>query len=447
MKSMNQLLRTITPSQILVLGFLSFIMIGAFLLKLPVSSANGDSISFLDALFTATSALSVTGLNVVNPGETFSLFGEIVILCLIQVGGLGFMAFTTLFAFLIGKKIGFKERLLLLEAFNKVDFRGIVKMIRYILIFTAVIEGIGFVLLSIRFVPQFGIEKGMYFALFHSISAFNNAGFDLFGTSLLSYQTDFYVNLVISSLFIIGGIGFVLIIELLEYRYVRRVSLHTKMVLAMTGILVFVGTLLVLAIEWNNPSTLGALPIGDKLLAGYFHAVTPRTAGFDSLGVHHLYPATLFITIMLMFVGASPSSTGGGIKTTTLFTLLLAVWSMIRGRNNIVIFKRRIPYDAVYKALTVTVLSLTLVLVVTMILTITEHKHADLLMILFEAVSAFGTVGLTMGLTPLLTDFGKVLIIFVMIIGRLGPITLAYAIAKSKRQKPYRYPEEKPLIG
>jgi trk system potassium uptake protein len=447
------ILKRLTPSQVLVIGFALTILTGAVLLSLPISTESGKPLPFIDALFTSTSAVCVTGLVVVDTATTYNTFGEVVIMLLIQIGGLGFMTFGTFFAILVGKKIGFRERLILREAFNQINISGVVRLVLMVLAITLVIESLGFIVLAIRFIPEWGWEKGLYYALFHSVSAFNNAGFDLFGdyekfSSLTRYVGDPIVNLTISSLFILGGIGFIVILELVQYRVTKRLSLHTKLVLTMTAFLIFVGTIIILATEWTNPATLGELSFGDKLLSSYFQSVTPRTAGFNTLNIADMYPATLFFIILLMFVGASPGSTGGGIKTTTLTTILLAVWSMIRGRDNVVTYRRRIPYDQVYKALTVTVAALTLVIMVTMLLTITEH--ADILTALFETVSAFGTVGLTMGLTPELTVAGKILIILTMFAGRLGPLTIAVAIARSLRDQqepPIRYPEEKPLIG
>ncbi|MBA4492724.1 TrkH family potassium uptake protein [Paenactinomyces guangxiensis] len=447
----NGFVKKLSPPQVLVIGFAATILAGAFLLSLPISTENGQPLPFIDALFTATSAVCLTGLVVVDTATTFSTFGEMVIMILFQVGGIGIMTFATFFALLVGKKIGIRERLILREAFNKIDMQGVVRLVLAVVIMTLVIEGVGFIILSLRFIPEWGWGKGLYYAMFHSVSAFNNAGFDLFGdyekfSSLVRYVGDPVVNLTIGGLFTLGGLGFIVILELVEYRVTKRLSLHTKLVLTMTGILIFVGMVVILAIEWRNPATLGNLPWYDKLLASFFHSLTPRSAGFNTLSLADMYPATLFFTLFLMFVGASPSSTGGGIKTTTLATILLAVWGMIRGRENVVTFRRRIPYNQVYKALTVTVASITVVLIVTMLLTITENPN-NILTAMFETVSAFGTCGLSMGLTSELSLEGKILITITMFAGRLGPLTIAMALARSLKQPPYRYPEERPLIG
>ncbi|RAL25573.1 TrkH family potassium uptake protein [Thermoflavimicrobium daqui] len=440
----------LTPPQVLVIGFALVIFIGATILTLPISAEPGKHVSFLDALFTATSAVCVTGLVVVDTATTYSHFGEMIILTLIQVGGLGFMTFATLIAMMLGKKIGVAERRILTEAFNQLKMEGIVRLVKAVVLITVVIEGIGFLILASRFVPEWGWSTGLYYALFHAVSAFNNAGFDLFGdyekfSNLTRYVSDPTVNLTIGFLIILGGIGFVVIREIIYFRKTKRLSLHTKLVLTMSAILIIMGTLLLLLIEWSNPATMKSLKWEDKILSAWFQSVSTRTAGFNSINIGAMYPASLFIMILLMFVGASPSSTGGGIKTTTLASILLAVWNMIRGRSDVVAFKRRIPNYLVYKALTVTVASLTVVMLVTILLTITER--ADLLTAMFETVSAFGTVGLTMGLTPNLTPFGKVLIALTMFAGRVGTITIALALAKIKKQVPYKYPEEKPMIG
>ncbi|NUK31849.1 Trk family potassium uptake protein [Parageobacillus sp. VR-IP] len=436
------------PPKVLVTGFAVIIFIGAMLLMLPVATNDGKGLSFLDALFTATSATCVTGLVVVDTGTTFTLFGQLVILALIQVGGLGFMTFATMFAFLLGKRISLQERLLLREAMNNLTLEGIVRLVKRVLIFTVIIEGIGGLVLAIRFAFDMPPLKAFYFGMFHAISNFNNAGFDLMGDfrSLTGYVEDPVVTLVVCALIILGGIGFIVINEVYEYRQTRRFSLHTKVVAVTNGLLLAFGTLLIFLFELHNPKTLGPLsPLG-KFLASFYQAVTPRTAGSNTLNIPDLTQPTLFLIIFLMFVGASPGSTGGGIKTTTFATLLGAVWSQIRGKEDVVFFKKRIMYDTIYKSLTVTISGLFIVMFVTMLLTITE-KGKDFLMILFEATSAFGTVGLSMGLTPELSPFGKVLIIFTMFAGRVGPLTIAYAVTLHRKPDPFRYPKGKIMIG
>ena len=436
------------PPKILVLGFSFIILIGAFLLTLPAATVDGKGLPWLDALFTATSATCVTGLVVVDTGTTFTLFGQLVILALIQIGGLGFMTFATLFALILGKRISLKERLLIKESLNNLSIDGVVRLVKRILIFTAVIELIGGILLAIRFSFDMPLPKAIYFGFFHAISNFNNAGFDLMGDfrSLTGYVDDPLVTLVVCTLITLGGIGFIVMNEVYEYRQTRRFSLHTKIVFVMSSILVVFGTILIFILEYHNPKTLQPLsPLG-KFLASLYQAVTPRTAGSNTLNIPDLTQPTLFLIIFLMFIGASPGSTGGGIKTTTFATLLGAVWSNIKGKEDVIFFRNRILYDTIYKALTVTVSGLFVVMMITMLLTITE-PNKDFLMILFEATSAFATVGLSMGLTPELSPVGKILIILTMFAGKVGPLTIAYAVTLHRKPDPFKFPKGKIMIG
>ncbi len=433
----------------LVLGFALIILIGTTLLTLPAATVNGQGLPWLDAMFTATSATCVTGLVVVDTGTTFTLFGQLVILSLIQVGGLGFMTFATFFALIMRKRISLRERLLLQESFNLVSIEGIVRLAKMVLIFTAVTELFGGVLLALRFSFDMPLGKAIYFGLFHAISNFNNAGFDLMGefSSLTKYVEDPTVSLVVCLMIVLGGIGFMVVSELYEFRHTRRVSLHTKVVLTTSTILVVAGTVLIFLLEYNNPKTLQPLAPMGKLLASLFQSITPRTAGSNTLNIPDLQQSTLFLIIILMFIGASPGSTGGGIKTTTFATLIGAVVAQIKGKEDVIFFRQRILPHMIYKSLTVTMSGLFLVMFVTMILSITE-VGADFLMLLFEATSAFGTVGLSMGLTPSLTPVGKVIIALTMFAGRVGPLTIAFALAQRRQTKEYyRYPKGKIMIG
>ncbi|MCM3766353.1 TrkH family potassium uptake protein [Neobacillus niacini] len=436
------------PPKILVLGFATLILIGAILLTMPISTVDGQGLSFLNALFTATSATCVTGLVVVDTGTTFTMFGQWVILSLIQIGGLGFMTIATLFALLLGKKISLKERILLQESLNNLSMDGIVRLAKRILIFTAVIEILGAMLLAIRFSFDMPLKKAIYYGIFHSISNFNNAGFDLMGEfrSLTGYVEDPTISLTVCALITLGGIGFIVMNELFEYRKTKRLSLHTKVVLVSSSILVAVGTILILLLEFSNDKTLQPLSFTGKILASLFQSITPRTAGANTLNIPDLTQSTLLLIIFLMFIGASPGSTGSGIKTTTFTTLIGAVWSQIRGKEDVILFRQRIEYETIYKALTVTVSALFLVLTVTMFLTITEPGK-DFLMILFEATSAFGTVGLSMGLTPELSPIGRCIIIFTMFAGRVGPLTIAFAVTMRRKPDAFRYPKGKIMIG
>lgn len=438
---------TFTPPRILVCGFGIIIWIGALLLSLPISNQSGVSMPFLDALFTATSATCVTGLVVVDTGTTFTLFGQVVIMMLIQIGGLGFMTMATLGAIILKKKISLKERLVLQEAMNQNTMEGIVRLIRKVLMFSFIIEGTAAVIFSIRWSVDLGWGRAIYFGIWHAISMFNNAGFDLFGEyrSLTLYVDDFIVNVVAMSLIILGGIGFIVMSDVVDYRKNRKLSLHSKVVLSVTGVLIVVGAVIIFIFEYSNPKTMEPLSTGGKILAAFFQSVTPRTAGANTLDIAGLRQASQFFIIFLMFIGASPGSTGGGIKTTTFTTLIGAMITMVRGREDVVFFQYRLAKERVYKAITLTLFALALVIFVSMLLSTTEDYQ--FLTILFEVTSAFGTVGLSMGLTPHLTVFGKVMIMLMMFVGRLGPLTLAYALGSKNEKELYRYPEGKIIIG
>lgn len=438
----------LSPPKILILGFALIILIGSILLQLPIATQDGIGLGWLNAIFTATSATCVTGLVVVDTGTTFSLFGQIVILSLIQIGGLGFMTFATLFALLIGRKISLKERLLLQEALNVVSPQGVVRLVKTVFLFTLITEAIGSLLLSIRFSFDMPVSRAIYYGIFHAVSNFNNAGFDLMGDfrSLTGYVADPVVTLVISSLIILGGIGFIVVHDFLEYKSFHKFSLHSKVVLCTTVALIIIGTLFIFLLEYNNPKTLKPLSASGKILGSLFQSVTARTAGANTLNIGDLSDSTIFLLIILMFIGASPGSTGGGIKTTTFVTLLGAAWSQVKGKEDVVFFRQRLVPTMIYKAITVALIGFIVVLVVTMILSITETEK-NFEVILFEATSAFGTVGLSMGLTPELSTLGKIIIAITMFIGRLGPLTIAIALTHKQTKELYRYPRGRFMIG
>ncbi|SDF95923.1 MULTISPECIES: TrkH family potassium uptake protein [unclassified Paenibacillus] len=441
----------LTPPRILVVGFAAIVLLGAFLLMLPISNADGIPLPFLDALFTSTSATCVTGLIVVDTGTHFTVFGQVVIMLLIQIGGLGFMTMATLFALALKKKISLKERLILQEALNQGSMEGIVRLIRKVILFAVCIEGTAAVLFSVRWAFDLPLGKAIYFGFFHAVSFFNNAGFDLFGSvsgpfsSLTSYVGDPIINLVSMLLIILGGIGFIVLSDLVEYKRTRKLSLHTKIVLTMTGLLIVIGTVVIFIFEFTNTRTLGSLNGWEKFWASLFQSVSPRTAGANTIDIGAMRQASQFFMVLLMFIGASPGSTGGGIKTTTFAILIGAVFAMIRGKEDIVIYRYRLAKDRIFKAVTLTLLSLFLVIIVSMILSTTEDH--SFLMILFDTTSAFGTVGLSMGLTADLSDIGKVLLSLTMFAGRLGPLTLAYALGPKNERELYRHPEGKITIG
>jgi len=435
------------PAQILVLGFLCLIAVGTFLLMLPISTQDRHHLSLIDALFEATSAVCVTGLVVVDTKTTFTLFGQTVLMLLIQIGGLGFMTFGILIALSLKKSIGMKERLVIQASLNQLTIGGMVKLVKFVLIFTFIVEGLGALLLTARWESDFGLGKAMYYGLFHSISAFNNAGFDLMGnySSMTNFAGDPMVVLTLTSLVIIGGIGFFVIYDILNKKSFRKFSLHTKIALYMTIFLILFGTISILALEYNNPGTMGELSLKDKLLAAYFHGVVPRTAGFNSLDMTEFTLSTQFITMMLMFIGGGSGGTAGGIKVTTFALVLLAVWFVIRKKDNVNIMSRRISNELIYRAFSITVYSIGIIFFTLFILTITEDATLNVLS--FEVISAFGTVGMSLGLTPELSPIGKVLISFLMFIGRVGPLTLAFALAKEHNKEPFKYVKEDIMIG
>ena len=434
--------------QILALGFLLLILVGALILTLPISTTSGESTNFLDALFTATSAVCVTGLIVVDTGTYWNAFGQTVIMILIEIGGLGFMSFTTLIAIILGKKITLRERLILQDAMNTFNIQGLVKMVKYVLVFTVSVQFFGALLFSTQFVPEYGLGKGAFYSIFHSISAFCNAGFDIFGnfSSLTSYNSNAVVIMVASALIIIGGLGFTVWSEVYSSKSLKKVSLHSKMVILMTIVLVLGGTLLMFLFENNNVNTIGNMSFVDKIMNSFFASVTPRTAGFNSIPTDGMTTAGQFLTIILMFIGGSPGSTAGGIKTTTIGILIVTIVCVIKGREDAEVFKRRFSKDLVYKAFTLIFIGVSLVIVVTMLLSYTE-KGASFISLFYETVSAFGTAGLTLGLTSELSSIGKVLIIFMMYLCRVGPLTVVLSITRKKINSGIKYPEGKILIG
>jgi trk system potassium uptake protein len=437
-----------TPVQILAIGFAVVIFLGAVLLSLPISSIDGKPTPFIDSLFTSTSAVCVTGLVTVDTGTHWNYFGKTVLIFLIEIGGLGFMSFATLIALILGKKITLKERLVMQEAMNSLNLQGLVKMAQYILLFSFSVQFIGALLLATQFIPIFGLGKGFYYGLFHAVSAFCNAGFDLIGNfgSLTSFSDNSVVILVIASLIVVGGLGFAVWSEIYSYKGIRKLSLHSKIVLAVTAFLLIGGWILMLAFEANNPATLGSMGLKGKLLNSFFASVTPRTAGFNSISTSGMTLPGRLLTIILMFIGGSPGSTAGGIKTATFGIIVLTVFSVIRGKEDAEVFQKRIAKDLVLRSFIITALALGLVTTVTMILSVTE-VGASFEYILYEAASAFGTVGLTLGLTTDLSFVGKLVISFTMYCGRLGPLTLALALAKARCNNHIKYPEDKILVG
>ena len=438
------MLRRINPQQALVLSFLALIGLGTLLLSTPWATVDGSR-NLLTSFFTATSAVCVTGLVVENTGTYWSFFGQLVILLLIQVGGLGVMSFATFFALLLGKRIQLRQRLLMQQELNKPSVQGIVEIFRYLLLFSFLMEAAGALVLAVRWQPEMGFEQALWFGVFHSVSAFNNAGFDIFGNrpSLTGYAADPVVNITISTLFVVGGLGFIVMYEIYNYRREKSLSVHTRLVLIVTLLLISMGTLVILASEGNH--ALRDLSPAQKLMAAYFQAVTPRTAGFNTLDLHTLYLSTHLLIMFFMLVGGSPGSTAGGIKTSTFALLGAAIYSILRGKRETELLNRRIAHEDVLRALSIALLALFLIFTVTFLLSFTHDR--DLITVLFEVVSALGTVGLSLGLTPELNETGRVLIAITMFLGRVGPLTIGYALAYRQKQPEVRHPHGKIMIG
>jgi trk system potassium uptake protein TrkH len=440
----------IHPSQFLLLWFATLIVIGATLLNLPLASIDGKSIGFIDALFTAASAVCVTGLTVVNTAAHWTMFGKIVIILLIQIGGLGIMTMATLIAFLFGKKITLKDRLLMQEEMNTSTLQGIVLLTKRVLFLTIVVELVGVILLSLVFIPDFGIAQGIWFSIFHAISAFCNAGFDLLGNSLVDYVNNPLINFTVISLLIIGGLGFYVLMDIIQRKKLKRLLIHSKIVLLITGALLLFGFLIVFIFEYSNPATLGGLNLPGKLMGSIFLSATPRTAGFNTLDTSALSPVTTFFIIMLMFIGGSPGSTAGGVKTTTVGVIVIAIVGLVRGTEDTEIFKRRLPITMILRAIAIMGIAISLVIITTTILLVTERNTGfSFVDVIFETVSAFGTVGLSRGLTPHLTDIGRIVVTLTMFVGRLGPLTIAFGIAQNQHKNKgyYKYPEGKIMVG
>lgn len=429
-----KLIKKIKPSRIIVLGFLMVILLGTILLMLPISINEGKNVSFIDALFTSTSAVCVTGLIAIDTADTFTIFGRTVVALLIQIGGLGVTSVGVGFIMLMKRKIGIKERTLIKESMNLDSLKGVVKLVKSILLMTLIFESIGVILSYVVFSKDYAPLDALGISLFHSVAAFNNSGFDILGglQNLIPYQNNILLNLTTCGLIIFGGIGFLVIKEIIEVKSFKKFTLHTKIVIIMTVILLIVGTILLKLTE--NISWLGA----------FFFSTSARTAGFSTYPLSSFTNAGLFVIIILMFIGASPGSTGGGIKTTTLFTLYKSIYSTSTNKHCIA-FKRKIPLAVILKAFNITILALFIICIGTFILSILEPNYT-FMQLLFEVTSAFGTVGLSTGITPDLSDISKAIISLIMFIGRLGPMTIA-TIWCCKEPSNARYSEETVIIG
>ena len=441
--------RALSPAQLIVLSFAAAIVAGTLMLRLPVAHAPGADIGWLEAVFTATSAVCVTGLVVVDTGRDFSPVGQAVILLLIQMGGLGILTVGMLLALITGRRLGFRQRLNLQTQLSALQVGGVVRLVRRIVVVVLGVELVGALLLYPRMAAAEGWAAGVWQAAFHAVSAFNNAGFSLYTDSLTRYVGDPLVNLVILSLIVVGGLGFVVVVNLIaRHGQAQRtpLSLHTKIALSGTVLLIGLATLLLLALEWANPRTLGALPWPTRLMAVLFQAITPRTAGFNTVDYAAMQPATLLVTMLLMFIGGNPGSTAGGIKTVTFFVLVGSAWSLSRGRGELQLFDRRVPVETAVRAGVITLVSFMLVSTGLTLLSLTDAEHG-LLRLAFETFSAFGTVGLSMGITPELSPGGKLVIVVLMFVGRLGPLTLGLALMEAPPERRIEYPAEDVVVG
>lgn len=432
------------PSLIIIVSFLLVILTGALLLTLPAASAAGQPTSLIDAYFTANSATCVTGLTVVDTGLYFSTFGLLIILILIQIGGLGYMTFSTFILLVFRQKLFISQKLAAQEALNLYSSRDVINVLKRIFGIIIVMEGLGTLILFFHWLPQMGGKQALWYALFHSVSAFNNAGFALFPkyASFTAYVADPVINLTIAALIIIGGLGFIVINDLLQH---RRLSLHSKVVLSTTSLLLVGGTLLFYFMEYHNPATLGTFPFSRKILAAFFLSVTSRTAGFNTIDIGRLHAPALLITMLLMFIGASPGGTGGGVKTSTFTLVISTIWATLKGYRDTILFRRRVPSETVRRAFAVVFLSLSLI--ATAIFALVHTESCGIMEAAFETFSAFGTVGLSMGITPTLSYWGKIIIIFVMFIGRIGPLTLMLTLFMSQKERRVELPKEGISIG
>ena len=433
------------PPLILTMGFLILITIGGLILSTPFVTKSGQSTNIVDAFFVAASASCVTGLTPVNTAEHWNTFGQVIILFLIQIGGLGVMSLASLVPLILNKKIGLKSRLILKEQLNTENMAGVLKLFKYVLFFTLAVEGLGALFLAIRFVPSYGLGKGIWYAIFHSISAFCNAGFDIMGDSIYPLRHDYLVNITLMALIVIGGLGFMVTSEIYNKRELKHLSTHSKLVLITNICLILVGGLGFFILETIKNGMIANETLGHGLLISFFQSVSARTAGFYSLDLGQIKDSTAILLMNLMFIGGSPGSTAGGLKTTTFVVLLLALFSVVKSQKEPIVFKRSISNETIKKALAIVMVSMFLHVAVVFVLSILNNF--DFIEVLFETVSALGTVGTTMGITDKLTSISKVIIAFCMYLGRIGPMTMALSFGLKSDDRLIRYPEAFISIG
>jgi trk system potassium uptake protein TrkH len=443
-----------TVSRTICLGFLAVIAVGTLLLMMPFSMSSGTWNDPLVALFTSTSAVCVTGLSVVDPGTYFSFWGQFFIAALVQIGGLGYMTATTFLLLLIGAKFSLRDKVAIQQSLDRTGIQGSDQVLRSIIATTLIFELTGVFLLLPVFVPKYGFHQGLWLAVFHSVNSWNNAGFSLFKDNLIGYQSSILLNLTVTGLIIFGGIGYQVIMEMylwLRDRFQRKperivFSLNFKVATTTTLILLILGTVAFFLIESRNPETFGSMSLLDKWMAAWFQSVTPRTAGFNTIDISKLTTAGLFITIVLMFLGASPGGTGGGIKTTTVRVIASCTKAILQSQEEVVLYNRQVPMSLVLKSVGVLMSSIATVVLATILISITDAE-VDFIRIVLEVVSAFATVGLSAGITASISATAKLVLIATMYVGRVGILLLMSALLGDPQPKTIRYPEENLLVG
>ncbi len=436
--------------RLIILAFLSVILVGAIALMLPFSTTK--SISFTDALYTATSATCVTGLIVKDTPVDFTMFGQATILLMIQIGGLGYMTIATFMAIMLRHKLSHRDQMILKSSLNYDTFSGIVRFLKTVLKMVLLFEGIGAILLAIRFVFDMPFGKAVWFGIFHSLSFFNNAGFSLFSTSMMEYKFDIAINLIATTLIIVGGIGYFVILELYYFKEKKltRISTHTKLTLSTTGFLIIAAFVLFVSLEWFNSRSIGGYEVWQKIIAGYFYAINLRTAGANTIDLSGLSDSTLFLSTIFMVIGGGAGGTAGGIKVTTFAVIAIATWHALKGHSDASVFKRTIPHSTVMQAFTILLVGTFYIIVATIL--ISETHDIRFIKIIYEVASAFGTVGLSVGnggvlsLSANFSDFGKTVIIFIMFAGRIGFLAFTLAFIGKIQEKRYKYAEGRIII-
>lgn len=446
---MRDYLKKLTPIQLLVIGYALVVLVGALILTLHISSSEGVSQSYIDAVFTTSSAISTTGLVVVDVGSFYSLFGQIVVLVIFQIGGLGYMTFFVFIAYVLGYKMSLAGRIIAKESLSGTTLGNLFNFFKSVVVFTLFFEGIGAIILSIYWMREYSALRAVYLGIFHSVSAFCTAGFSVFPDNLRSFQRSMVINLTTPIISLAGGIGFFVLYDLYNWfrkavkqEKPRRLSVHSKLALVVTLFVISIGAIVVFVSEKWNPS----MSFGERLMCAFFQCISASTTtGYNTINIGTMSFTSLFILILLMFIGASPGSTGGGIKTTTFGTIAKFIWTQTIGKKDVNIFKQRIPIDTINRALGIFIWFVLLVIIDTLILTITEKRL--FIQILFEIVSALGNVGLSTGITPNLTVIGKIVLSITMFIGRVGPLTIGFSLIGKAKPEVFRYPEGQVFVG